>query len=216
MALSVVVAVGETDKWIDDLVQRAKGLKVSSGFEEGADLGPLISPTARERVIALTGSVEQEGGKILLDGRGFKNADFPNGNFVGPSIVEAGPGMQAYDQEIFGPTLVVVKVKTLEDAIELINANKYGNGSAIFTTNGATARKFEKDINVGQIGVNVPVPVPLPMFSWSGNKGSVLGEHGFYGRHALSFYTQNKTITSLWKSEDATNSRASVNMPTMS
>lgn len=216
MALSVVVAVGETDKWIDHLVQRAKNLKVSSGFEEGADLGPLISPAARERVIALTGSVENEGGKILLDGRHFKSTEFPNGNFVGPSIVEAGPGMQAYDQEIFGPTLVVVKVDTLEDAIELINSNKYGNGSAIFTTNGATARKFEKDVNVGQIGVNVPVPVPLPMFSWSGNKGSVLGDHGFYGRQALNFYTQNKTITSLWKSEDATNSRASVNMPTMS
>lgn len=152
----------------------------------------------------------------MLDGRGYECAAYPNGNFVGPSIVEAKPGMQAYDQEIFGPTLVVVSVDTLEEAVSLINKNKYGNGSAIFTTNGATARKFEKDVNVGQIGVNVPVPVPLPMFAWSGNKGSVMGDHGFYGRSALNFYTQNKTITSLWRSVDATSARASVNMPTMS
>lgn len=103
--------------------------------------------------------------------------------------------MQAYEQEIFGPTLVVVKAESLDDAVSMINSNKYGNGSSIFTNNGATARKFEKDINVGQIGVNVPVPVPLPMFAWSGNKGSVMGDHGFYGRSALNFYTQNKTIT---------------------
>ena len=100
----------------------------------------------------------------MLDGRAYKCADYPNGNFVGPSIVEAAPGMQAYEEEIFGPTLVVVKADTLEDATDIINNNKYGNGSAIFTNNGATARKFEKDVNVGQIGINVPVPVPLPMF----------------------------------------------------
>lgn len=176
----------------------------------------------------------------MLDGRAYKCADYPNGNFVGPSIVEAAPGMQAYEEEIFGPTLVVVKADTLEDATDIINNNKYGNGSAIFTNNGATARKFEKDVNVGQIGINVPVPVPLPMFAWSGNKGSVLGDHGFYGKAALNFYTQSKTITrcvagrecsmnvgvvltqssscppSLWRSGDAGSSRASVNMPTMS
>lgn len=195
MALSVVVAVGEAQAWIPELVERAKGLRVSSGFEKDADLGPLISPAARERVIQLTGSVEQEGGKILLDGRSYKSQDYPNGNFVGPSIVEAKPGMQAYDSEIFGPTLVIVIADTLEDATEIVNSNYYGNGASIFTNNGATARKFEKDVNVGQIGINVPVPVPLPMFAWSGNKGSVLGDHGFYGKAALNFYTQSKTIT---------------------
>lgn len=100
------------------------------------DRGPLISPQARERVIELTSSVESEGGRILLDGRSYSNASFPNGNFVGPSIVEAGPGMKAYDQEIFGPTLVVLNVNTLEEAIDVINRNKYGNGAAIFTNNG--------------------------------------------------------------------------------
>ncbi|KAN0066062.1 hypothetical protein ACQY0O_000155 [Thecaphora frezii] len=217
MALSVVVAVGEAQQWIPELVERAKQLKVSGGFEEGADLGPLISPQARERVISMTGSVEQEGGKILLDGRSFKCAEYPDGNFVGPSIVEAGPGMTAYDQEIFGPTLVILKADTLDQAVDYINKNKYGNGAAIFTTNGATARKFEKTVNAGQLGINVPVPVPLPMFAWSGNKGSVLGDIGFYGKSALNFYTSYKTSTSMWRSVDAELSeRASVNMPTMS
>ncbi len=200
-----------------ELVERAKQLKVSGGFEEGADLGPLISPQARDRVRSLTSSAQEEGGKILLDGTNFSCPEYPNGNFVGPSIVEAGPGMKAYDQEIFGPTLVVVKADTLDQAVDYINKNKYGNGAAIFTTNGATARKFEKTVNAGQLGVNVPVPVPLPMFAWSGNKGSVLGDIGFYGKSALNFYTSFKTTTSLWKSEDAQMSeRASVNMPTMS
>lgn len=217
MALSVVIAVGEAKAWIPELVQRAKQLKVSGGFEEGADLGPLISPQARDRVRSLTGSVEQEGGKILLDGRDYVCPEYPNGNFVGPSIVEAGPGMKAYDQEIFGPTLVVIKADTLDQAVDYINKNKYGNGAAIFTTNGATARKFEKNVNAGQLGVNVPVPVPLPMFAWSGNKGSVLGDIGFYGKSALNFYTSFKTSTSLWRSDDAQLSeRASVNMPTLS
>ncbi|EPQ32270.1 uncharacterized protein PFL1_00467 [Pseudozyma flocculosa PF-1] len=217
MALSVVVAVGEAQQWIPELVERAKDLKVSGGFEEGADLGPLISPQARERVIAMTGSVEKEGGKILLDGRNYKSTEYPNGNFVGPSVVEAGPGMTAYDQEIFGPTLVILKANTLDEAVEYINKNKYGNGAAIFTTNGATARKFEKTVNAGQLGVNVPVPVPLPMFAWSGNKGSVLGDIGFYGKSALNFYTSYKTSTSMWRSADAEMSeKASVNMPTMS
>jgi len=218
MALSVVVCVGETDRWIPELVERAKGLKATGGFEEGADLGPLISPAARERVIALTRSAANSpNSKIWLDGTSFECPDYPHGNFVGPSIVEAGPGADAYDQEIFGPTLTIVRVKTLDEAIALINNNKYGNGTAIFTTNGATARKFEKGVNVGQVGINVPVPVPLPMFAWSGNKGSVIGDIGFYGKSALNFYTSFKTVTSNWRAEDAELSeRASVNMPTMS
>ncbi|KAK0549039.1 hypothetical protein OC846_003353 [Tilletia horrida] len=218
MALSVVVCVGETEQWIPEIVERAKGLKVSGGFEEGADLGPLISPAARERVIALTRSASNSpNSKLLLDGTSFQSTDYPHGNFVGPSVVEAGPGSEAYDQEIFGPTLCIVRVKSLDEAIALINNNKYGNGTAIFTKNGATARLFEKQVNAGQIGINVPVPVPLPMFAWSGNKGSVIGDIGFYGKSGLNFYTQFKTVTSMWRSDDAdTSERASVNMPTMS
>lgn len=104
---------------------------------------------------------------------------------------------------------------TLDDALEIVNSNPYGNGAAIFTQSGATARKFEHETNVGQVGVNVPIPVPLPMFSWSGNKGSVLGDLGFYGKGGIEFYTQNKTVTSLWRAEDAIGNKATTDMPTM-
>jgi malonate-semialdehyde dehydrogenase (acetylating)/methylmalonate-semialdehyde dehydrogenase len=151
-------------------------------------------------VIELIGSVEQEGGKIHLDGREIKVAGYPDGNFVGPSIVETNPLMRAYKfvsflvslaprshwpygrEEIFGPVLVVIRVPTLQAALEIINANRYGNGAAIFTQSGPTARKFETLVNVGQVGINVPIPVPLPMFMWSGNKASFLGDIGFYGQ----------------------------------
>lgn len=164
MALSVAVLVGEAQSLIPDLIERAKSLKVGHGFEQGTDLGPLISPTAKEKVIRLTKSVESEGGQILLDGTQYTNDSYPNGNFVAPSIIQVKPGMQAYDTEIFGPTLCVIKVDTIDEAIDLINKNKYGNGTALFSASGATARKFEKRVNVGQIGINTAVPVPLPMF----------------------------------------------------
>jgi malonate-semialdehyde dehydrogenase (acetylating)/methylmalonate-semialdehyde dehydrogenase len=148
----------------------------------------LISPAATARVCDLIGSVEREGGKIHLDGRHITMPEpYQHGNFVGPSIVETDISMRAYkfvvplspscwrltviySEEIFGPVLVVLKAPTLDDALTIINNNKYGNGTAIFTQSGATARKFENQVNVGQVGVNVPIPVPLPMFSWSGNK----------------------------------------------
>ncbi|KAL0951398.1 hypothetical protein HGRIS_008094 [Hohenbuehelia grisea] len=214
MALSVAILVGEAKTWLPELIERTKKLKVNGGFEEGADLGPLISDAAKKRVTGLITSVEEEGGKIHLDGRNIQVQNYPNGNFVGPTIVETTTDMKAYKEEIFGPVLVLVEAETLDDALDIINANKYGNGTAIFTQSGATARKFESEVNVGQIGINVPIPVPLPMFSWSGNKGSFLGDVGFYGKSGINFYTQNKTITSLWKSEDAIGTRASVTMPT--
>ncbi|KAK1228754.1 hypothetical protein PQX77_008248 [Marasmius sp. AFHP31] len=216
MALSVVLLIGEAQSWLPELVERAKKLKVNGGFEEGADLGPVISPAAKSRILKLISSVDSEGGKILLDGRDVKVSGYPNGNFVGPTIIEADTSMTCYKEEIFGPALTIVKADTLDDAIEIINANKYGNGTAIFTQSGATARRFETEVNVGQIGINVPIPVPLPMFSWSGNKGSFLGDVGFYGSSGINFYTQNKTTTSLWRSEDAISTRASVNMPQFS
>jgi malonate-semialdehyde dehydrogenase (acetylating) / methylmalonate-semialdehyde dehydrogenase len=133
--------------------------------------------------------------------------------------------MQCYKEEIFGPVLVCLNAETLEDAIDLVNANPYGNGTAMFTNSGATARRFTKDIEAGQIGINVPIPVPLPMWSFTGNKGSFLGgnsvrftklmiDTNFYGKGGLNFFTQLKTVTSLWKHEDAIATRAAVNMPT--
>jgi len=159
--------------------------------------GPVISPTAKDRIIGLISSSEPEGGKILLDGREIKVEAYPDGNFVGPTIIQADPTMKCYHEEIFGPVLIVLHAETLDQAIKIVNENKYGNGTAIFTQSGATARKFEREVNVGQVGINVPIPVPLPMFSWSGNKASALGDIPFYGRGGIDFYTQNKVRVSL-------------------
>ncbi|KAI0639817.1 methylmalonate-semialdehyde dehydrogenase [Trametes polyzona] len=214
MAISVAVLVGTTHSWIPELVERAKKLKVNQGFEQGADLGPVISPAAKQRITSLIASAEEEGGIIALDGRGYQVPEYPDGNWVGPTVIEATTTMRCYREEIFGPVLIVIKADTLDDALAIINENKYGNGTAIFTQSGATARKFEREVEVGQVGINVPIPVPLPMFSWSGNKASFLGDIPFYGRHGIDFYTQNKTTTALWKAEDAIGNKASVDMPT--
>ncbi len=122
--------------------------------------------------------------------------------------------MDCYTQEIFGPVLVCLETETLDAAIDLINANPYGNGTAIFTQSGSIARKFTAEIDVGQVGVNVPIPVPLPMFSFTGSRGSIRGDLNFYGKSGVQFYTHFKTVTALWRAEDATTSQAAVNMPT--
>ncbi|KAF2739320.1 methylmalonate-semialdehyde dehydrogenase [Polyplosphaeria fusca] len=219
MALSTLVMIGETKEWVPEIAERAKDLKMDGGFEDGADLGPVISPQAKKRIEELIASAEEEGATILLDGRGQKPAKYPNGNWVGPTIIaNVKPHMKCYREEIFGPVLVCLNVETIDEAIELINDNEYGNGTAIFTRSGATAGKFQREIEAGQVGINVPIPVPLPMFSFTGNKKSVAGggANTFYGKPGLQFYTQQKTVTSLWRSEDATSSKARVIMPTHS
>ncbi|KAN0068837.1 Aldehyde/histidinol dehydrogenase [Elaphomyces granulatus] len=219
MALSTLVMVDGTKEWLPELAERAKKLNVNGGFEEGADLGPVISPRSRKRIEDLIASAEKEGATILLDGRGYKPEKYPNGNWVAPTIItNVTPEMTCYKEEIFGPVLICLNVPTLDDAIALVNNNEYGNGAAIFTRSGSTASRFQKDIEVGQIGINIPIPVPLPMFSFTGNKKSVAGggANTFYGKPGLQFYTQQKTVTSLWRSQDATHSRASVVMPTNS
>lgn len=219
MALSTIVCVGETKEWVSEIAERAKALNVNGGFEEGADLGPVISPQAKERIEELITSAEKEGADILLDGRGCKPEKYPNGNFVGPTIIaNVKPHMKCYTEEIFGPVLVCLNVDTLEEAVDLINANEYGNGTAIFTSSGATARRFTKDIEAGQVGINVPIPVPLPMFSFTGNKKSIAGggANTFYGKPGINFYTQFKTVTSYWNAQDAIATKAKVNMPTHS
>lgn len=215
MALSALVTVGESKNWVSEIAERAKALKVGGGFVEGVDVGPVITPQSKKRIVEIIDDAEKQGATILLDGRGYVNQEFPNGNFVGPTVITGvKPGMRAYDEEIFGPVLVVVEVDTLDEAITLINKNKYGNGSAIFTQSGSTGYKFQKEIEAGQVGINVPIPVPLPMFSFTGNKGSFLGDLNFYGKAGLMFLTQYKTVTTHWRSEDATGTTASVNMPT--
>lgn len=221
MALSVLVTVGDTRQWLPELVEAAQRLRVDGGFEQSADLGPVISPASQERIEHLIQSAEDEGATILLDGRGFKpaNAMFTNGNWIAPTIItNVTPQMRCYTEEIFGPVLVCVHAKTLTEAIDLINQNEYGNGAAIFTSSGPTAEVFRRNIEAGQQGINVPIPVPLPMFSFTGNKKSIAGggTSTFYGKPAINFYTQQKTVTSLWKSDDAGSQRADVAMPTHS
>ncbi|KAI8940156.1 hypothetical protein NX059_003867 [Plenodomus lindquistii] len=221
MALSTLVMIGETKNWVPEIAERAKELSMNGGFEEGADLGPVITPQSKKRIEELIASAEEEGATILLDGRGQKPKDpkYANGNWVGPTIIaNVKPHMKCYTEEIFGPVLVCLNVDTIDEAIDLINANEYGNGTAIFTRSGSTAGRFQHEIEAGQVGINVPIPVPLPMFSFTGNKKSVAGggANTFYGKPGLQFYTQQKTVTSLWKSEDAVATKAAVNMPTQS
>ncbi|KAF9406622.1 Methylmalonate-semialdehyde dehydrogenase [acylating] mitochondrial [Podila epigama] len=203
-------------EWLPELVERAKKLKVSSGFEPDADLGPLISPEALNRVERLIDSGVREGADLILDGRGLKVQKYEEGNFIGPSILtNVKTDMECYREEIFGPVLVCLNADTLDEAIEIINKNPYGNGTAIFTQSGATARKFANEVDAGQVGINVPIPVPLPMFSFTGSRGSIRGDVNFYGKAGVSFYTSTKTVTALWRHEDADANVSAVNMPTM-
>ena len=207
MALSVVILVGESQKWIPELVAKAKTLKVSGGTEKGTDVGPLISCAARDRVVGLIERGIADGATLELDGRNPSVPGYENGNFVGPTIFSGvKPGMSIYDQEIFGPVLCLAAADSLDDAIEFINSNPNGNGTAIFTQSGAAARKFQEEIDVGQVGINVPIPVPVPIFSFTGSRASKLGDLGPYGKQVVMFYTQTKTVTARWF-DDSTSSQ---------
>ncbi|MFT4101372.1 MAG: CoA-acylating methylmalonate-semialdehyde dehydrogenase [Burkholderiaceae bacterium] len=199
MAVSVAVLVGDAQQWIPDLVAKARTLKVSAGVEDGTDVGPLVSCAARERVVGLIERGVAEGARLELDGRRPTVPGYDQGNFVGPTIFSGvKPEMAIYHQEIFGPVLCVMGAATLDEAIEIINANPNGNGTALFTQSGAAARKFQEDIDVGQVGINVPIPVPVPLFSFTGSRASKLGDLGPYGKQVVLFYTQTKTITERW------------------
>jgi malonate-semialdehyde dehydrogenase (acetylating)/methylmalonate-semialdehyde dehydrogenase len=199
MATSVTVLVGDAQKWIPDIVAKAKGLKVNAGVEKNTDLGPVVSRNAKHRILGLVEDGIKEGATLELDGRGIKVPGYEQGNFIGPTIFSAvTPAMKIYTTEIFGPVMVIVGVNTLDEAITLINDNPFGNGTGIFTQSGAVARKFQNEIDVGQVGINVPIPVPVPFFSFTGSRGSKLGDLGPYGKQAVQFYTQTKTVTSRW------------------
>ncbi|MCT8088207.1 CoA-acylating methylmalonate-semialdehyde dehydrogenase [Acinetobacter sp. C_4_1] len=203
MALSVAVMVGETKHWVDELVNKTKTLKVNAGHEPNTDVGPVISTRAKARVIDLINSGVEQGAELLLDGRNVKVPGYEQGNFVGPTIFnQVTTEMRIYKEEVFGPVLAIMHVDTLEQAIALINANPFGNGVGLFTQNGNTARTFQNQIDIGQVGINIPIPVPVPFFSFTGSRGSKLGDLGPYGKQAVQFYTQTKTITSRWFEDD--------------
>ncbi|RTL28509.1 MAG: CoA-acylating methylmalonate-semialdehyde dehydrogenase [Burkholderiales bacterium] len=199
MATSVAVFVGAAKDWLPDVVSRAKLLKVNAGVQPGTDVGPVISQRAKARIESLIAHGAEEGADLLLDGRGVVVPGYERGNFVGPTVIGGvKTHMQVYTQEIFGPVLVTLNVDTLDDAIALVNANPFGNGVGLFTQSGAAARKFQSEIDVGQVGINVPIPVPVPFFSFTGSRGSKLGDLGPYGKQVVQFYTQTKTVTARW------------------
>ncbi|MDR6956943.1 malonate-semialdehyde dehydrogenase (acetylating)/methylmalonate-semialdehyde dehydrogenase [Pseudomonas brassicacearum] len=206
MATSVVVLVGAAKQWLPELKALAQKLKVNAGSEPGTDVGPVISKRAKARILELIESGVKEGAKLELDGRGISVPGFEQGNFVGPTLFSGvTTGMRIYNEEIFGPVLVVLEVDTLDQAIALVNANPFGNGTGLFTQSGAAARKFQSEIDVGQVGINIPIPVPVPFFSFTGSRGSKLGDLGPYGKQVVQFYTQTKTVTARWFDDDSVN-----------
>ena len=202
MALPVVIMVGEAREWLPELIEKAKTLKINAGSESGTDIGPVVSCSALERINGLIGKGVSEGASLDLDGRNPQVAGYAKGNFVGPTVFSGvTTEMTIYKEEIFGPVLCIMHADTLDTAIDIVNANPNGNGTAIFTRSGAAARHFQEEIDVGQVGINVPIPVPVPLFSFSGSRGSKLGDLGPYGKQVIMFYTQAKTVTQRWLDE---------------
>ncbi|MCL1127256.1 CoA-acylating methylmalonate-semialdehyde dehydrogenase [Shewanella surugensis] len=203
MALSVAVFVGEAKTWIPELKAAIAKVKPGLWDDKEAGYGPLISPAAKARVIDLITQGIEEGADCLLDGRDFAVAGFESGNWIGPTVFDnVTKDMVIYKEEIFGPVLSCMHADTLDAAIEIVNASPYGNGTSIFTACGAAARKYQHEIEVGQVGINVPIPVPLPFFSFTGWKGSFYGDQHAYGKQAVRFYTETKTITARWFESD--------------
>ncbi|WP_396452528.1 CoA-acylating methylmalonate-semialdehyde dehydrogenase [Actinomadura sp.] len=196
MAISVAVAVGDAaDPLIDRLADRARAIKVGPGADPSSEMGPLISEAARERVSGHVEAAARAGAKLVVDGRGRPGPGF----FVGPCLLDGvTTDMPAYEQEIFGPVLVVLRAETLDEAIALVNANPYGNGTAIFTSSGAAARRYQRSVHVGMIGVNVPIPVPMAFYSFGGWKASLFGDTHVHGPEGVRFYTRAKAVTSRW------------------
>ncbi len=203
MASSVTVLVGQAQQWIEEVKVAAAKIKPGYWRNGGAAYGPQISIGAKERILGLIAAGKEEGADCVLDGSQISVAGFSDGNWVGPTIFNhVQPTMRIYREEIFGPVLCVVNVASLDDAIALINNDFRANGTAIFTASGAAARKFQHQIQVGQVGINIPIPVPLPFFSFTGWRGSFHGDLHAYGKQAVQFYTETKTITARWFEED--------------
>ncbi len=199
MAISTAVFVGPAREWIPELAAQMAELRPGHWKDAHAAYGPLISQQAKQRVQRLIAEGKAEGAECLVDGSQCTVEGFPDGNWLGPTLFRGvTPKMSIYREEIFGPVLICLEVDTLEEAIELINANPYGNGTSIFTRSGGAARHFQHAVEVGQVGINVPIPVPLPFFSFTGWRGSFYGDLHAYGKQAVRFFTETKTVTSRW------------------
>jgi malonate-semialdehyde dehydrogenase (acetylating)/methylmalonate-semialdehyde dehydrogenase len=212
MAISVLVAVGSVaDPLIDAIKQRISRIKVGPGNEKTSEMGPLITREHRDRVASYLDHAATEGATICVDGRK-DAAGNGKGFFLGASLLDhVKPGTKCYADEIFGPVLSVVRTETYAEALEMINSNPYGNGTAIFTQNGGAARQFQFDVEVGMVGINVPVPVPVAYYSFGGWKSSLFGDLHMYGPEGVQFYTRGKVITSRWP--DPASSKVDLGFP---
>ena len=200
MAISVGVAVGPVaDALVDRLADAARAVRVGPGTDPASEMGPVITAAARQRVEAAVGTAAQQGATVVVDGRGHTVPGHEAGFFTGASLVDrVTPGMDLYRQEVFGPVLAVTRVDSVDAAIELVNANPYGNGTAVFTSSGPAARHFARQVTVGMVGVNVPVPVPMAYYSFGGWKDSLIGDSPVHGPEGIRFHTRPKVITSRW------------------
>ena len=196
MAVSVVVAVGDVaDALVGAIADRIPSVAVGPGTDPASQMGPLVTAAHRDRVLSYVDGSEKEGATLVVDGRG----EWPKGFFLGCTLLDdVRPGMKVYDDEVFGPVLSVVRVATYDEAVALVNANPYGNGVALFTRDGGAARRFELEVTVGMVGINVPVPVPVAFHSFGGWKSSLFGDSAIYGPEGIRFYTRPKVVTSRW------------------
>lgn len=202
MAISVVVPVGDiADELVEKIRKRILELRVGPSSDPSSEMGPVISRAAQDRINGLIGTAAEQGADVVVDGR---KANLPkSGFFVGPTLIDGvTPGMDVYDQEIFGPVLVVSRQSSYDDAVRLISSNPYANGTAIFTRDGRTASEFEFDIEVGMVGINTPIPVPIGSFSFGGWKNSLFGDTHMYGPESFNFYTRRKVVTTRWPKPD--------------
>jgi malonate-semialdehyde dehydrogenase (acetylating)/methylmalonate-semialdehyde dehydrogenase len=200
MAISVVVTVGDAaDRLLPKVEERIRTLRTGPGMAPDSEMGPLVTAEHRDRVAGLVAAGVAEGATLLADGRDLRVEGHPNGFFLGPCLFDrVDPGMSIYREEIFGPVLSVVRTERYEDAISLVNANPYANGTAVFTNDGGAARKFQSEIQVGMVGINVPIPVPLSFYSFGGWKQSIFGSHAIYGPEGVHFYTRQKVVIGRW------------------
>jgi len=212
MAISAVVAVGAAgDALVKLLEKKAKAIKVGPGDKDGVDMGPLVTAEHRDKVLSFIEKGKSEGAKVVLDG---SRAPQEEGFFLGATLFDhVTPEMEIYRHEIFGPVLVVLRSSSLEDAISLINRNPYANGTAIFTESGGAARRFENEIQVGMVGINVPIPVPVAYYSFGGWKNSLFGDLHVHGVEGVKFYTRTKVVTTRWPHQDTP--APGLNMPTL-
>src|SRR3954454_20116092 len=216
MAVSVAVTVGDVaEPLLDKVRERIEKLRIGAGSDDGVDMGPLVSERHFEKVRALVDAGVEEGAELSVDGRGLTVEGHESGYFLGPCVFDhVEPGMKVYDEEIFGPVLVVVRRETYPDALEVINSNPYGNGAAIFTHDGGAARRFEQEVTAGMVGVNVPIPVPMAYHSFGGWKDSLYGDLHMHGPDGVRFFTRGKVVTERWP--DPSHAGVNLGFPTQS